>query len=84
MANKFSENCFGLSYTSITNVIKRCFYFKLLGYFFGWWMVGGWVVGGLELIIRLTQFNLNLNCKLELSLAKVTMGEEREKEEREI
>ena len=31
--------------------------------------VGGWV-GGLEVIIKLTQFNCYCNCLLELSLAK--------------
>jgi hypothetical protein len=41
MAAKFSENFFGLSYTSITNVRSNVFYLKLFGYFFGWWVGRG-------------------------------------------
>jgi hypothetical protein len=40
MAAKFSENCFGLSYTSITNVRKQCFVFEAVWIVF---RVGGWI-----------------------------------------
>ena len=34
--------------------------------------LAGWVVGGLEVIIKLTQFNCYCNCQLELSLTKLS------------